>query len=538
MTKPKTIRRVMRTTKLTLERLEDRRLMAGITPNDPLFVRQWGMEDIQAPNAWEITTGSTLVTVAVLDTGIDYSHPDLYLNIWVNQEEIPREIRRNLLDIDGDDLITFWDLNDERNQGPGKITDLSGNGRIDGGDLLRPVGAGGWADGRDDGHNGYEDDLVGWDFLDGDNDPMDVNAHGTIDAGIIGAVGNNGEGVAGLNWRCQLMPVRFFPRTDNLALEEIEAAVSAAPDAIRYAVDNGAHLSNNSWGGGVPVSILRPDLLPPILAAIEHAEAAGHLMVFSAGNDTTNIDNDPRLPQFWHAPNIISVAATTRLDQLASFSNFGETSVDLAAPGERIWSTTIQGSFPVGSTGTQYNFGTGTSMAAPHVAGTAALILARNPELSYVEVKELILENVDPLPDLAGKMVSGGRLNTFRALSAMSATSLPLSPRDVGGMQGSQSLSTPLVNPPPPASPEQGEQDRTDVFAVEIHDTGRLRHPTRTIGGQFVRTWIIDAGAAGSRAYDTNAVRLAADAHFAQWAVNNEPLRLSGVLFRRGRYKR
>src|SRR5262249_48914857 len=148
--------------RLTVEALEDRRLLSGgIIPNDPRFPQQWGLDTTEAPQAWELTTGSTKVVAAVLDTGVDYTHPDLYKNIWINQAEIPKDTRRNLVDTDGDGLITFWDLNEPANQGPGKIADLNGNGYIDGGDILKPQSQGGWANGIDEGHNGYVDDLIG-----------------------------------------------------------------------------------------------------------------------------------------------------------------------------------------------------------------------------------------------------------------------------------------------------------------------------------------------------------------------------------------
>jgi subtilisin family serine protease len=130
--------------------------------------------------------------------------------------------------VDGDRLITFWDLNDVSNQGPGKITDLNGTGYIDGGDVIRPVAAGGWADGQDDGRNGFTDDLIGWDFAENDNDPIDTHGHGTATFGIIGAVGNNGAGVAGVNWRIQIMPVRVFP-ADTLFAHLPAAIYTAAP---------------------------------------------------------------------------------------------------------------------------------------------------------------------------------------------------------------------------------------------------------------------------------------------------------------------
>src|SRR5262245_13654271 len=200
-------RSAARPARLTLEPLEERCVPTTV-PNDPIYPSQYsyGARITQADQAWDLTTGSTKVVVADIDTGLDYTHPDLYLNVWINQAEIPAAVRANLQDLDGDGLITFRDLNDPVNQGPGKVTDLNGTGYIDGGDLIRPVAAGGWADGEDGGHNHYTDDLIGWDFLHNDNDPFDDFGHGTYTAGLIGAVGNNGVGMAGLSWQVQIMP--------------------------------------------------------------------------------------------------------------------------------------------------------------------------------------------------------------------------------------------------------------------------------------------------------------------------------------------
>jgi subtilisin family serine protease len=485
MIKPKRTRRVTRTTRLALERLEDRRLMAGITPNDHRFNQQWGLDAIQAPNAWEISTGSTGVPVAVIDFGIDYTHPDLYLNIWLNQEEIPQQVGRKLVDVDGDNLITFWDLNEERNQGLDKITDLNGNGYIDGGDVLRPETEGGWADGSDNGHNGYEDDLVGWDFFNDNNDPLDVHGHGTAIAGVIGAVGNNNEGVAGLNWRSQIMAVQFQPPRGGMNPEDDRNATLAIPLAIRYAVDNGARVSNNSWGARA--NEVPPDLGEPIVAAIEYAEAKGHLMVFSAGNDGFDNDTSPAadVPSSLPHENIISVAATSNADRLSNYSNFGATAVDLAAPGDHIWSTDV-----LSQPGQPYTQLNGTSLATPHVVGTAALILAVDPDLSYLEVKDLILDNVDPLPDLAGKTVTGGRLNAFRALSA---TPLPQSSVAVASSTESETVALVTTTSQPATSPG---------------------------------------------AIDANSIRLAADALYAQLAAEYEQQRLGGLVFRRSQCKK
>src|SRR5262249_52570843 len=189
--------------------------------------------------------------VGLSDTGIDYPHPALDPNIWTNQKETPASRRANLLDVNQDGVITFRDLNDPRNRGPGKVQDLNGNGYIDANDLLAPMvkdaqgrdtGQGGWADGVDQGGNGYIDDIVGWNTNANNNRPFDDHSHGTHLAGLIGAVGNNGLGVSGIAWDVQLMPVKFLNGSGSGSVTQFIAA-------LNYAVANGAKISNNSWSG-------------------------------------------------------------------------------------------------------------------------------------------------------------------------------------------------------------------------------------------------------------------------------------------------
>src|SRR5262245_3891997 len=238
---------------LRVEVLEDRSLLAvSVLPNDPRFFEQYGLNntgqkggkvdaDIDAAEAWAVGTGSLTTVAAIIDSGIDYRHVDLYKNIWINQGEIPSAIRSRLTDFDGDGRISFWDLADSRNQGAGKITDLNKNGRIDGGDLLFSTTAGGWANGTSDDGDGFVDDLIGWDFANNDNNPIDDNDHGTHMAGTIGAVGNNGVGIAGVNWRVSLMALKFLNSSGF-------GTTDAARRALDYAVAKGAVVSNHAWG--------------------------------------------------------------------------------------------------------------------------------------------------------------------------------------------------------------------------------------------------------------------------------------------------
>jgi subtilisin family serine protease len=398
----------------SIEPLECRTLFA-VTPNDPLFPQQWWMQKVSAPQAWEITTGSSKVVVNVNDSGIDYTHPDLYLNVWLNQKEIPFAVgSKGLRDADGDRLITFWDLNAKQNNGrllnEAFVSDVNGNGYIDGGDLLNDPR---WENGVDDGVNGFTDDLVGWDFVNGDNDPMDDYFHGTFCAGIIGAVGNNSEGGVGVAWRVQLMATKGLNRKGSGDVADLMAGT-------RYAADNGARVANNSFGSTNP----NKNQVAQFNDGIGYARDKGMLFVASAGNESGDNDVEgPRqvFPASLRIANMLSVAATTSDDQLAPFSNYGQTSVDLAAPGDPVGSTVpvVQNpAFP-------YQMTSGTSLSGPHVAGAAALMLARNPNLSYAQLKDLILSNIDPLPSLAGKTMTGGRLNVYKALAAVPGATGP-----------------------------------------------------------------------------------------------------------------
>ncbi len=391
----------------------DQTASVALMPTDTSLGSLWGLTGtygVQAPSAWDRTTGSSSVTVAVIDTGVDYNHPDLYKNIWVNQKEIPASRLANLTDVDGDGLITFWDLNDPVNQGPGKITDLNGDGRIDAGDVLAPMGktggadngGGGWADGvAEDGDTAHVDDLVGWNFVNNTNNPMDDNNHGTHVSGTIGAIGNNGLGVAGVNWKTQIMAVKFLGANGS-------GSTSAAGVGLRYAVDHGARVSNNSYGGGGSDTTL--------YNAIAYANTRGHLFVAAAGNSGQNIDAAPSYPASYDLPNLVSVAAIDSNGGLASFSNYGTRGVDLGAPGVGIVSTVRNGGYA------SFN---GTSMATPHVAGVAALVLGRHLNWTVAQLKNQLLGTATPLAALAGRTVTGGRLNAAAALGQTPPGLLP-----------------------------------------------------------------------------------------------------------------
>ena len=450
------------------------------TANDPYVDLQWGLANIKAAEAWNITSGKPEVIIAIIDTGVDYRHPDLQGNIWSNTKE------------------------------------------------LKGVA------GVDDDSDGYVDDIRGWDFADHDNDPMDVSGHGTHVAGIIAAMGNNGLGIAGINWQAKIMNLKVA--TDNNSDSFEEFAIIAA---IQYAIDHGAKIVNCSFGGSG-----KSDEEELAFSAMKDK---GILAVCAAGNSSQNTDLYPNYPASYNFGNIISVAASGSDDQLASFSNYGPASVDLMAPGVDIYSTVPEGSattasvqvgsgsityhalgmsyagqtdengitgilypcgqgyteqFPAGVSGNialiqrgnrdgiafyfqqkvqnaqaagargviiynnveeswaggtlgsqgdwvpavsiteaagealvslgnpsvtlinkpvlnPYAYKSGTSMAVPHVAGVAGLLLAQCPSLDYTQIRSAILNTADPIGSVAGKMVSAGRINALSALASL-----------------------------------------------------------------------------------------------------------------------
>ncbi len=322
-----------------------------IQPNDPMFAEQWALNnvgqnggkakaDLAALKAWVKTQGSSEVVVAVLDTGIDYTHRDLVENMWLRPDNIPAYKDEEL---------------------------------------------------------GAFNDLHGFNAADNQSDPMDDNGHGTHCAGIIGAEGDNSEGIAGINWNVQIMPLKFLGRGGFGTTKDAIEAINYAIERKRAGVN--LRVISASWGSTANSKALED--------AIRAAGEEGILFVAAAGNDSSSNDKRPHYPSNYDLPNVISVAATDRNDNLASFSNFGVKTVNVAAPGREIVSTWLGG---------DYREASGTSMATPYVAGVAALILASEPKLSVEKLRERVLKSVDKLDSLDGKVESGGRINAAKAL--------------------------------------------------------------------------------------------------------------------------
>ncbi len=327
----------------------DYEVHAFLVPNDTRFPEMYALRntgqtggtpgaDIKATQAWDLFTGDPNLLVGVIDTGIDYNHPDLANNAWTNPGEVP------------------------------------GNG-------------------VDDDANGFVDDVHGYDFVNNDGDPFDDNGHGTHVSGTIAAEGNNNLGVVGVNWRAKIAGIKFLNASGS-------GSTSDAVLAVNYAVTIGCRLTSNSWGGG--------GFSQALLDAINAAGAAGQLFVAAAGNSGQNTDVTPSYPASYNTPFIISVAATDHNDNLASFSNYGATSVDLAAPGVDILSLQPGGG---------YRLLSGTSMATPHVSGAVALAWGRFPALTNMQVKDLVLNHVDVKASLQGRVLTNGRLNAFMTIA-------------------------------------------------------------------------------------------------------------------------
>ena len=391
-------------------------ITAQVLPDDPDFSELWGLDntgqtggssdaDIDALEAWDITTGSSSVVVAVIDSGIDYTHPDLYRNVWLNQGEIPAAFRSELVDTDSDGLITFYDLNEPANAA--YVADSNMTGYVDAADLLADSN---WADGVDDDGNKYADDLVGWNFsgVGEVNDPFDESRHGTHVSGTIAATGNDQVGTTGVMWRASIMPLKFLDEANRGSKAEAIAAINYLTLMRNSGVN--VVVANNSWG-------YRGESDPNLRSAIAASAEANILFVAAAGNGDilghgVDNDEDPRhafYPASEDLESILTVAASDDDDRLARFSNYGVASVDIAAPGVSIFSTDPNGG---------YRSRYGTSMAAPHVSGVAGLVWSVVPDATAAEVKEAILQGSDLLPGSQDqdKLLSGKRLNAYGSL--------------------------------------------------------------------------------------------------------------------------
>lgn len=358
-------------------------------PNDPHYPKQWALASMQTEPAWEVTTGDPDVLLTVIDTGIDYLHPDLKENIFIN---------------------------------PGE--DLNGNARLDESDL----------NGIDDDGNGFVDDLQGWDFTDTpaypdngdfrerDNNPMDEHGHGTAVAGIMAAVGNNQEGIIGVAPNCRLLNLRAG--TAQGLLEEDDVAA-----AIVYAVQMGSRVINMSFGDRVASPLLQD--------IVAFAFQNDCVLIASAGNSATDSTHYPS-----GFSETISVGAINQSEILASFSNYGST-LDLVAPGNEIFTTHLENQYQ--------NFG-GTSAAAPFVAGLAGLVLAGDPTLSNLAVKGRLINSAVDLGEFGWDAFYGsGKINAYRAVTAQFATLVEIATPEMDAGLGSDfvtirgTVSSPLL---------------------------------------------------------------------------------------------
>ena len=340
-------------------------LVFAQTPNDSQYSDLWYLPHISAPEAWDITTGSSDVVVAVLDTGIAFDHPDLAANVWENT---------------------------------GETAD----------------------NGKDDDGNGFIDDVHGWDFVDddeiaepvleGSSDPS-AQSHGSVVAGIIGAVGDNDEGYTGVAWNVQIMSLRILDENGT-------GTESDAASAITYAVENGADVINLSFAGNESHATLR--------SAVQNAYNRGVVIVAALGNDGRNVNSDPVYPACLRSHTVdwvIGVTATNSSDEGSNFTNYGSDCADIAAPGEGIFGLGYtEDSSEARDSELYIGPWDGTSMASPIVAGAAALLKSYYPTISVDNVRSALKLSVDPAYPTSGSgSLGAGRLNIARALEVAAA---------------------------------------------------------------------------------------------------------------------
>ncbi len=404
---------------------------ARSVPNDTRYAEQWAFNntgqtggiagaDIDAQKAWDLSRGSGQTIVCVMDTGVDYNHPDLKANMWVNTKEIP------------------------------------GNG-------------------VDDDKNGYVDDIYGIDPGDNDSDPMDGDLHGTHCAGIIGAVGNNAMGVTGVAQKARIMAVKIDGANGFSTV--------AILDGMTYAANNGAKVINMSFGS------YSGSAGDPFDLAIKSVGQKGVICVVACGNDMNDNDQLISYPDGYPEDNIIAVAATDARDNLSSFSNYGLKNVDIAAPGSRILSTVPNGG---------YELEDGTSMAAPMVVGALSVMMDYNPKFTYKDYINFLYNGADKLPSLAGKMVTGGRLNLFNSMPP--APTIPAivtaTASITSGYLGDQvSFSATVAKPTPSEPVPTGKVDLVENNAViasaTLDENGKATFPALTLSTEGKRVFTV-----------------------------------------------
>lgn len=355
-------------------------VQSSLIPNDTYYAQQYAPGIMQLPTAWDTTVGSNAQIAVVIDTGIDYTHPDLLDNLWQNPSEV------------------------------------AGNG-------------------VDDDNNGYIDDIYGMNAITNTGDPLDDHGHGTHVAGIIGAKGNNARGVAGVSWNSKIIAAKFLDSTGSGSTANAIKAINYAT-ALKRAGRN-ITLTNNSWGG--------TGYSAALASAIADASSAGILFIAAAGNNSSNNDTTPQYPANYSSANVISVASTDSASALSSFSNYGEQTVHIAAPGSSIASTTKNGS---------YVYMSGTSMAAPQVSGVALLAQAKcSGTLSMTLLRSSVVNTGTVFAGLAGKVASASVVNAAEAVRIAGQLCAPTSTPTPTNTIGPTATPTPTRTPQPTPTP-------------------------------------------------------------------------------------
>jgi subtilisin family serine protease len=412
---------------------------ATLEPNDPDYTLQYARTFLSLPAAWDQTTGSSSMIAIVIDTGVQYTHPDLAANMWTNPNETP------------------------------------GNG-------------------IDDDGNGYIDDMHGIDATTGSGNPMDDNSHGTHCAGILGARGNNGTGIAGVAWNTKIIAAKFLNSAGSGYLSDAVESINYSR-TLKLAGHN-IVVSNNSWGGG--------GYSPSLFTAIQQSTAAGILFVAAAGNDSSDNDQFAAYPASYNLDGIIAVASTTNTGALSSFSNYGATTVDIAAPGSNIHSCVPNNAYASYS---------GTSMAAPQVSGLALLAQsACNGDLGIAASKNAILSSGVSYPGLSGKVATGAIANAAGVVAAASSIcSVTPTPTFT---PTHTATSTPTPTPTPTDTPAPADPTNTPVPPTPVPPTPTFKHgggngpvgrfkvrltPTKAItAGTLLQISVDNAGAASA----------------------------------------